>query len=369
MTGEPHRRARDGLLAAEVAAFVLLAVADTVLQLRADGNWAAVLHPAGVAAAVVVVLRRRFPDALAPLGGGALALAAIATVPLLSATAGLATVIVVGAAVRRLQPAIAVAEALAGGVILVAAGRGDTWVAVAGAVLWGVAIAVGLMLRDADTRRRASAAGARTAERLRIARELHDVVAHHVTGIVVRAQAAGVVAARADPAVAAGYGEIEEAAKEALTAMRRLVHTLRSDEPEAQHRGDLERSLRIAAGDDPRVRLIVGELPNAPPQVVATAYWLTLEALTNARKHAPEASAVTVEVRTENAAFDAALRLVIGNEIAAAQRRGEGFGLLGMAERVHDSGGTLRTGPVGDGRRWEVAARLPLTGPAGERGV
>ena len=305
--------------------------------------------------------------------------------------------------VRPASTSTAVALALPGAAVLVEAGRTTTWAAVAGAVLWGGAVAVGLMLRDADARRRAGAAEARTAERLRIARELHDVVAHHVTGIVVRAQAA-----RVNPAASGGYADIEEAAKDALTAMRRVVRTLRSDEPiPGQHDGrpgrregrpgrrdgpgqreaagrrdgpgqreaagrpgqaipaggeDLARSLRIAIGDDRRGRLTVGDVPALPPRVVATAYWLTLEALTNVRKHAPGATVITVDARTGETAFDPALELVITNDGVAAVRTGDdGFGLVGMGERVREVGGTLRTGPTGDGR-WEVAARLPLSG-------
>jgi signal transduction histidine kinase len=436
MTADGHRGApgaRCGLLAAEVSAFTLLAIVDAVLGLRNGFTWSGIPHSAGVAAAVVAVLRRRLTPpatdageaeppapragkvapptpgsvtsptvgtgraappangagAVAPpgrgsgagglrtggtrapdlpaLGVGTLALAAIAALPGASTLAVLSSAVIVGAGCRRLEPLIAAGLALGGGAVMVEAGRARTWAAVAAAVIWGVSVAVGLMLRDADARRQASAVAARTAERLRIARELHDVVAHHVTGIVVRAQAAGVVAGKRDPAAMAGYGEIEDAAKEALTAMRRLVRTLRSDEVVAERTDDLERSLRIAAGDDPRVRITVEGVGSLPPRVVATAYWLTLEALTNVRKHAPGAAEIVVDARTENAAFDAALRIAIVNDAVAAPPPGEGFGLVGMAERVRDAGGTLRTGPTGDGR-WEVEARLPLNGPV-ERGV
>jgi signal transduction histidine kinase len=362
MTSDGHDgrpEGRSGLLVAEVAAFVVLAVVDAVIGLRAGFPWSGVPQSAGVAAAVLAVLRGRLARPAA--GAGALALAAIAAAPGPSTLAALAAAVVVGAACRRSTPLVAVALSAAGGAVLVETGRAHLWSAVGGAVLWGVAVAVGLMLRDADTRRRASAAEARTAERLRIARELHDVVAHHVTGIVVLAQASRVVAGTA------GYAEIEDAAKEALTAMRRLVRTLRTDEAAPERTDDLERSLRIAAGDDPLVRLTVSDVGALPPKVVATAYWLTLEALTNARKHAPGATGITVSARTERSAFDAVLQLAVVNDADAAQPRGEGFGLVGMAERVRDAGGTLRAGPTGDGR-WEVMARLPLDGPA-ERGV
>ncbi|MFL6054650.1 MAG: histidine kinase [Actinoallomurus sp.] len=95
----------------------------------------------------------------------------------------------------------------------------------------GGSLAVGFILRDADDRRFAALAEARTAERLRLARELHDFVAHHVTGIVVRAQAARVLAGRLDAAGPDGevYRETEEAGSDALAAMRRPVGMLRTD--------------------------------------------------------------------------------------------------------------------------------------------
>jgi signal transduction histidine kinase len=359
VTGDGDGGSRPKLPAAEVAALVLLAAVDAVLGLRSAFAWSGIPQSAGVAAAVVAVLRRRFP--LPAAGAGALALAAVAAAPGLSSLAALASALIVGAACRRLRPLGAVAFALPGAAVLVETGRADLWSAVGGAVLWGVAVAAGLMLRDADARRRAEAARARTAERLRIARELHDVVAHHVTGIVVLAQASG-IAGGTD-----GYAEIEGAAKEALTAMRRLVRTLRSDEAAPERTDDLERSLRIAVGDDPRVRLTVENVRALPARVVATAYWLTLEALTNARRHAAADAEITVDARTGKGPFDAALDLVIANDAVPAQPPGEGFGLVGMAERVRDAGGTLRAGPAGDGR-WEVVARLPLNGP-GDRGV
>ena len=107
--------------------------------------------------------------------------------------------------------------------------------AVPAALLWGGSLAVGLILRDADARHRSMQAEARTAERLRLARELHDLVAHHITGVVVRAQAAQVLAGKqgsGSEAVEQIFPDIEQAGREALAAMRRVVAMLRTGQDE-----------------------------------------------------------------------------------------------------------------------------------------
>jgi signal transduction histidine kinase len=374
MSGAEYRGrpgVRFGPLAAEVSAFAVLAVVDTVVSARAGWAWAGVPQSTGLSAAVLVLLRRRFPDGLGALAAGVLALAAVsAVVPhLLSTMAVLAAAVAIGAGCRRLAGGPAIAVTAAGGAVMVGAGRDTAVLAVSAAVLWGVAVALGLILRDADARRAAGAVEARTAERLRIARELHDVVTHHVTGIVVRAQAARLLAVRSrsgtrPPDDDDGYAEIEDAAKAALTSMRRLVRMLRDDDRRSLERQDLARSLRAAIDDDPRVSLAIDDDGVAlPAPVVATAYWLALESLTNVRRHAPGATTIGVDARLERSAFDPALLLTIVNDGAPEAAKGDGFGLIGMAERVRDAGGTLRIGPAGDGR-WQVAARLPLDGGA-----
>ncbi|WP_290062875.1 sensor histidine kinase, partial [Amycolatopsis solani] len=282
------------------------------------------------------------------------------------AAEALALALVVGACCHRLSPKAAALQAVLGGcaatlapIVRYGAGTPAGLYATGAAVLWGGALAGGLVLRDADVRHRAAVHELRNTERLRLARELHDLVAHQVTGIVVRVQAAHRVAERSGGDTAT-FAELETAGAAALSAMRRLVGALRTgDEAFFVPPADLLTAVDRAVPDDERVHLDVSPdlaaLPVAP-EVVTTAHRLLTESLTNVRRHAPEATEVRVLVRHEP---PGALRVEVVNDGAARPARRGGYGLLGMAERVAAVGGTGDAGPAA-GRRWRVAARLPL---------
>ena len=217
-------------------------------------------------------------------------------------------------------------------------------------------------------------------ERARIARELHDVVAHHISMISVQAETARVTVPDLAPEGARRLGEIGDTARAGLTEMRRLLGVLRSDadaEDERQPQPGLQqvKSLiddsRTAAGG--HVRLIVsGPVTSFDPGVELTAYRIMQEALTNARRHAPGA-AVDVELRYGQ---DLLLVRVRDNGLgpgpactfagaSGAHSAGSGHGLLGMRERAVTVGGTLRTGAA-PGGGFLVEAELPAkpeTGP------
>jgi signal transduction histidine kinase len=360
----------------------------------------------GLSTAVVLlvvalaVARRRSPGRLAVLAGAVLALsAAHSTVAVLdrsgvislpvgfSLTEMVAVAVVVGAAARTAPGRVAVAVAVAGGAAITAApfARTGTGVevrlfAVPGALLWGAALAFGLVLRDADARRVLAFAEIRRAERMRIARELHDVVTHHVTGIAVRAQAAQLVAAR--PGAGAdherAYEEIQRAAAASLTAMRRLVGMLRAEDPPPAETG-IRAALAGAVAADPRVRVDIADDADAVdpgPDVSATLHWVALEALTNVRAHALEAVDIRVAVRLDGARSARCLVLEVANDgvttadPAAGREPAARYGLTGMRERVLALGGTLLAGPE-PGDRWRVTARVPLARrrtPAGRDG-
>ena len=238
--------------------------------------------------------------------------------------------------------------------------------AVPAALLWGGSLAIGLTLRDTDDRRLAALAEARTAERLRLARELHDFVAHHVTGIVVRAQAARVVADRPGAAGpdADVYREIEEAGSDALTAMRRLVGMLRTDAPVPAPSATRIREavLDAASGYDGISAEIPCELDRLTlaPEVITTVHRVVLEALTNVRRHAPEARETRVTARVQHDPAADVLVLEISNDgVRGVPGDGSGYGLIGMTERVTALGGTLRAGAE-SGRRWRITVQLPL---------
>ncbi|WP_103349602.1 sensor histidine kinase [Amycolatopsis sp. CA-128772] len=376
---------RRGTLGAELAVLAAAIVADVVLVLNAPGGgggWAApltgVLASTGTAIPVLAVLRRRFLRHVGVLGSVVAALSAIGTVVAVTAhpqppppiaeivAAGLLT----ASAGRKLEPKHAAALAPALGVVMIAApllrygaGEPETLLAVAAAAYWGACLGVGLILRAADGRQRDALDRVRSQERLQLARELHDLVSHHVSGIVVRVQAARAIAeANADVGGhAAVYREIEEAGGAALAAARRLVGMLRNTRDVPPLSGAvLGDAVRAAAGSAARVAVAeeLDQLP-VPSQVATTVHRVVTEALTNARRHAPAATEVVVSVRVE--ADD--LVLEVGNDgVPAASRAAPGgFGIIGMTERLAMLGGSLTAGPE-PGARWTVTARIPLGG-------
>ena len=224
-------------------------------------------------------------------------------------------------------------------------------------------------------------------ERARIARELHDVVAHHISMISVQAETARVTVPDLAPESARRLGEIGDTARAGLTEMRRLLGVLRSDadadaEDERQPQPGLQQvtsliedSRTAAAG---RVRLIVsGPVASLDPGVELTAYRIMQEALTNARRHAPGA-AVDVELRYEQDMLTVRVRdngpgpgpggthagTATGHGAGSGHGAGGGHGLLGMRERAATLGGTLRTGAA-PGGGFLVLAELPAKPEAG----
>ncbi|MFG2783128.1 sensor histidine kinase [Streptomyces prunicolor] len=199
-------------------------------------------------------------------------------------------------------------------------------------------------------------------ERARIARELHDVVAHHISMIAVQAETARLTTPGLPAEGATRLLAIGDTARTALTEMRRLLGVLREDADTGVQRRpqpglgqliDLVDESRDAAGS--RTRLIVsGPIAPLDPGIEVTAYRIVQEALTNARRHAPGA-AVDVELRYGDG--DLAVRVRDNGPGPTADR--SGHGLLGMRERAATVGGTLLTGPA-PGGGFLVEARLPV---------
>jgi signal transduction histidine kinase len=205
-------------------------------------------------------------------------------------------------------------------------------------------------------------------ERARIARELHDVVAHHVSMVAVQAETARLTTPGMPPRGQERLAAIGDTARDALTEMRRLLGVLRSDAP-----GDAERAPQPGLDrlaellDDARnagtsVRLVVhGRVAALPPGIDLTAYRIVQEALTNARRHAPGA-AVEVEVAFGDDVLHVRVRDdgVGGDDISGPGGSVvEGHGLLGMRERAAMVGGTLRAGAASGGG-FAVEADLPI---------
>jgi signal transduction histidine kinase len=199
-------------------------------------------------------------------------------------------------------------------------------------------------------------------ERARIARDLHDVVAHHVSAIAVQAETARLTIDDLPEEGRAQFAAIGDTARDALGEMRRLLGVLRADGNGEAERAPqpglalLEELVETARGAGSEVRLTVaGEAATLPPGVDLCAYRILQEALTNARRHAPGA-----DVEIELGYASEALRLRVRDHgPGPGEGDPDGHGLLGMRERVLMVGGTLSIGPAPDGG-FAVEAELPL---------
>ncbi|NLF03532.1 MAG: sensor histidine kinase [Actinomycetales bacterium] len=212
------------------------------------------------------------------------------------------------------------------------------------------------------------------AERARIAREMHDIVAHSLTVMVAQADG-GRYAGAAEPAAATHALEtIAETGRAALADMRRLLGVLRDDDADSdgEHRalapqpasGDLYALVEQVRASGLRVSLVrMGTPRTLPPGVGLTAHRICQEALTNVMKHAGPDPTVTVLVQWT----DTSLTLEVsddGRGASADTDDGGGHGLLGMRERAMMLGGTLTVGPR-PGGGFRVRAQLPLPAPGG----
>jgi signal transduction histidine kinase len=199
----------------------------------------------------------------------------------------------------------------------------------------------------------------RSQERVGLARELHDMVAHHVSAIAVQAQAGRTLAGQRPEAALESLAVIEGEASRTLAEMRAMVRVLRDGAPAQYAPQPGVTDLVSLARRDP-VPAVDVELPDdldeLPLQVDAAVYRLAQEALTNALRHARNAS--QVEIRVTESAGLLRLRVIDDGQIDPARPATHGFGLLGMTERVQLLGGTLRAGPA-PGGGWAVDAELP----------
>ena len=203
----------------------------------------------------------------------------------------------------------------------------------------------------------------RNEERLALARELHDTVAHHVSAIAVQAQAGGVVVRTQPEQAAAVLATIETEASRTLAEMRDMVRVLREDGWEAYSPQpgvtDLAGLARADAIPDIEVSLS-GAVTGLPGPVDAAVYRIAQEALTNAVRHAHHATHIAIDVCRVGEVVR--LRVTDDGVTPAGSAAPSGFGLTGMAERAQLLGGSLSAGPAPDGG-WVVEAVLPVQVP------
>ncbi|MFI5986079.1 sensor histidine kinase [Streptomyces sp. NPDC051555] len=339
-----------------------------------------------VASALPLLVRRRFPVAVfaavmvfevalrigLPVAPGintslVIALYAVARTGRPAATAGVSLAIV--------------ALSLLGSVRGVSFGMAALGYATSAVIVVGAALLVNRWQRDAEANRRLLADRAVAEERRRIARELHDIVAHHITVMQLMAGGARANLERAPEAAREALVTLEGSGRLALSEMRQLLDVMRADDPppdaaapEAPQPGadDLDRLVTESRGAGlPTELSVLGEPYPLPPTVGLTVFRVVQEGLTNARKHAGDARAsvriayhpdrITVEVCDDGVGVTGPGG---GAPPARSGRRGSGYGLIGMRERVALQGGTLDVGPLDEGG-FRVAADLPVDPRAG----
>lgn len=341
----------------------------------------------GLIVCVVVMsltLRRRMPVAvLAFVLAGCLTLTAFGYVPMLGPAAAYLIAIYSVASHRGLATSLPVgAFGLVLYVVSMALDGYWFWQAVSNSVLligvWWIGRSLRLRrayldelearARRLERAREADSRAARAEERSRIARELHDVVAHHVSVMTVQAGAARRILHRDPEAVQDALSTIEQMGRTALGEMRRLVGVLRTEAEPARTELSPQPGVHDVSGLVDQLRetglqvqlWIEGESRSLSPGVDLAAFRLVQEALTNTLKHAgPQARAW---VRIQYA--DRQLEIEVeddGRGLVAGLGRpgGNGHGLVGMRERVALYGGDLRIGPRSGGG-FEVRARFPL---------
>jgi len=212
-----------------------------------------------------------------------------------------------------------------------------------------------------EREREENARAAVAAERARIARELHDMVAHAVSVIVVKAEAADAVLDRQPEIAHAQLAAIQRTGRQAIAEMGRLLGMLRQDgaanelapQPSLDQLDALLEQIR-SAGLPTEIQ-VHGEPRPLAPSVDLAAYRLVQEALTNALKHAGPAATATVDVGYTHDT----VAIEVGDTGRGSNGTDGGHGLIGMRERVALYGGTLKTGPR-PGGGFCVAATLPI---------
>ncbi|MBU3866581.1 two-component sensor histidine kinase [Streptomyces sp. 4503] len=276
--------------------------------------------------------------------------------------------------VERPAPAVALSAALGVAVIVLPLRTGTNFgVLQASFVLTfavGGAVGLGCYLRLLDARRARAMDTVRHNERLVLARDLHDFIAHHVTGIIVHANAALMIQETSPEQIKPLLEGISRAGGETLDSMRRLVRVLREDDHQAARPGELlaelDRLVSAFAGHGTEARLDVGDRVRGvrlAPEVETSVHRVVQEALTNVRRHAPGAD-VAVRLDLDRHADGDQLRAEVHNTAASARAtapaggRG-GFGLVGLRERVEAVEGSLTSSRTADGG-WCVTAVFPV---------
>ncbi|WP_203712761.1 sensor histidine kinase [Asanoa siamensis] len=359
---------RSGRYDRALAATVLAGVALEVV-LRDDLVWPPVAAVFGCGLALATLVRRTYPVAAVAVAFGGFALLDVATVVAgvapMALHSGWVVLVLTWSLLRRRagRDAVIGLVVVAGAVAVIVAvdfpGIAET---IAGTAVVALTAALGAAVRYRAVARAQLVERARSREREQLARELHDTVAHHVSAIAIQAQA-GLVLARSSslPGATEALETINREAARTLAEMRAMVTALRDpgQQPATAPRRRIADLARLATDGTaaPRVGVrLHGDLTNLPPAVEGAVYRVTQESITNARRHARQATRVEVEVTGD--ATDVRLTVRDDGARGTPADHQPGFGLVGMTERVTLLGGTLTAGPDPD-RGWSVRAVLP----------
>jgi signal transduction histidine kinase len=380
---EPASRRRYWSASADAALAVLVLVVGVGYAL--DAADLAGHRPGGVglqlAAAAAVALRKRGPVAALGLSVAAFAGEALLVADNPGSPAVIASLLLVtySAAASTDRRQVFIVGALALGVpalVAVVATDADAVDLLLPMAIFGIPLAagraVGVYRHQTDelrtvTQRLASERDARTRlavlnERARVARELHDSVAHAISVMVLQAGAADQVLDSAPDRASSALRSIQDVGREALDQLARLLGLLDSADgrpPLAPHPAlaDLERLLETVrrAGLPVRLRTL-GNAEPLPTAVDGAAYRVIQEALTNALKHS---GAAPTEVTVRYAGDGVGIEVVDRGRHSPASRTPAGHGLTGMRERIERHGGRLRAWPAADGSGFAVSAFIP----------
>ncbi len=228
------------------------------------------------------------------------------------------------------------------------------------------AIGLGIYVRILESSRMRAVDAVRAEQRAEFARDLHDFIAHHVTGIVVQAQGARFIAEQDPKRVLLALEQIEQAGAETMASMRRMVGVLRDPDskPDAplapvagvHDLGTLLDQFNSAGGAKARMHLD-GSVDGLPVEVSSSAYRVVMEALTNVRQHAPAATAADIWIRRTPEWL--LVRVANDGVIPSTPRDRPGYGLVGLTERVRAVGGRISAMPGIEGG-WVVDAAFPI---------
>ncbi len=366
----PRRVWRDWLLAAIVAAAAGLEIA-----FRDDLHWPVVSLAFGLMLAWLMLYRRTYPLGTVALAFGVLIVLDIGSVLIadqpFSSYAGAFVLVLLYALFRWASPR-AVATGVSFVVVEVAViavtdytGLDDLF---GGLSVLLIPPVLGILMRERQMAQAQRYEQVRTQERVLLARELHDTVAHHVSAIAVQAQAGRFLAGSGNAEGAASALEvIEREASSTLAEMRSVVGSLRREDRApwgvtGHGLSDIEGLATTDEAHGIRVDVDLGnDVGDLSPPVQSALYRVAQESVTNAQRHARHATQVRVSICDDE--HSVRMRVSDDGERQSVGHGSAGYGLVGMAERLALLGGTVQAGPA-PRRGWLVTATIPKRGHA-----